>query len=54
MDNLLQSLGELLGKTGNLACEAERQYSTEVEYILEVQSRDSGRIEKGKKEVNNR
>ena len=46
MDNLIQSIVELADGAQELAREAERQYSAEVEDILKAQSRDSRRIER--------
>jgi len=45
-DNLVQRVGELVKLTQELACEAVRQYSVEVESILITKSRDSRRIER--------
>lgn len=44
-DDLAQRIGELAEGVQNLARKAVRQYSTEVEAILKVQSRDIRRIE---------
>ncbi len=46
MDNLIQSIVELVDGAQELAREAERQYLAEVEDILKAQSRDSRRIER--------
>lgn len=45
-DDLVQSIGKLAKNVQKLAREAVRQYSAEVEAILKVKSRDSGRIER--------
>ena len=46
MTDLLQSIGKLAGETRKLARIAAQQYSTEVETILNAQSRDARRIER--------
>jgi len=45
-DTLVQRIGELAKVTQELACDAARQYSAEVEAILKTQSRDPRRIER--------
>jgi hypothetical protein len=45
-DDLVQNTGELAGGIQKLAREAVHEYSAEVEAILKVKSRDSGRIER--------
>lgn len=45
-DDLVQSIGGLARVIQELARDAALQYSAEVEAILKVQSRDSGRIER--------
>lgn len=46
MDDLVNRIGNLAKITQALSGEAAHWYSVEVEAILEVQSRDSRRIEK--------
>ena len=45
-DDLVQRIGELAKVTQKLARVAEQQYSAEVEAILKLKSRESGRIER--------
>ena len=45
MDDLVQSIGEIVRASRELARQAEKQYAPEVEAILRTQCRDPGRIE---------
>jgi len=45
MDDLVQSIGELVKARNQLAHQAEQQYEPEVEDVLRTQSRDINRIE---------
>ena len=46
MEDLVQDIGNILKQINKLACEAEKQYTIEVEDILQTEDRDRRRIER--------